>query len=86
MGCNAVVQRRAALFVGTHQANASADPGAVVVKLLHTVVTHGAMRAAGRPPMIARGAPLGLDHKAIDLMLLEPWPRPAATPPCLCCS
>lgn len=71
--------------MGTHQADAGADPRAVVVKLLDTVVTHGTMRAAGRPPMVARGAPLGLDHKAIDLVFLEPRPRPAATLYCLCC-
>ena len=53
----------------------------MVVKLLDTVVTDGTVRAAGRPPMVACGAPLGLDHEAIDLVLFETRPRPAARTP-----
>ena len=78
-----MVKPNADLFVGAYQANAGAHPGAVVVKFLDTVVANGAVRATGRPPMVTCCTPLGLDHKAIDLVLLETRPRPAAPSPCL---
>jgi len=61
-----------------HQADTGANPWAVVVKLLHTVVADSTVGAAGRPPVIAGGAPFGLNHKAVDLMLLVCWPASAA--------
>ena len=63
-----------------YQAYAGAHPGTVVVKFLHTVVTDSAVGAAGRPPVIAGGAPFGLNHKAIDLMLLKAWSCPTHHP------
>ena len=60
-----------------HQANTGANPWAVVVKLLHTVVAYSTVGAARRSPMIAGGAPFGLNHKAIDLVLLVCWPTSA---------
>ena len=62
-----------------HQANTGANPWAVVVKLLHTVVAYSTVGAARRSPMIAGGAPFGLNHKAIDLVLLVCWPTSAST-------
>lgn len=82
---NVVVRPNAALFKAAYQADAGAHPGAMMVKFLDTVVTHGTVRAAGRPPVVACGAPLGLDHKAVDLVFLETRPRPAATTPCRYC-
>lgn len=64
-----------------HQAYAGPNPWAVVVKLLHTVVTNSTVGATGRPPVIAGGAPFGLNHKAIDLVLLVCWPASASTHP-----
>jgi len=60
-----------------YQAYTSSHPGAVVVKLLYAVVTDGTVGAAGRPPVVAGGAPLGLDHEAVDLVLLERRAAPA---------
>lgn len=68
---------------GAYQPNAGAHPGTVVIKLLDAVVADCTVRAAGRPPMVAGGAPLGLHHKPIDLMLLEAGPSPATTTPCV---
>ena len=62
-----------------HQAYAGPNPWAVVVKLLHTVVAYSTVGAARRSPMIAGGAPFGLNHKAIDLVLLVCWPTSAST-------
>lgn len=43
-----------------HPADAGAHPGAVVVKLVHAVVAHGAVRAARRAVVAARaGEPAG---------------------------
>lgn len=48
-------------------ANTVIHPGAVVVKILHTVVTDGAVRAAGRPVEAAGGAPLHPHLNPTDL-------------------
>ena len=61
-----------------HQAYTGADPRAVMVKLLHTVVADSTVGAAGRPPVITGGAPFGLNHKTVDLVLLVCWPASAS--------
>ena len=62
-----------------HQAYTGANPWAVVVKLLHTVVADSTVGAAGRAPVITGGAPFGLNHKAVDLVLLVCRPASAST-------
>jgi len=49
-------------------ADACADPRAVVVKLAHAVVAHGAVGAAGGPVVAAGGAPLGVDRVPVHLV------------------
>jgi hypothetical protein len=61
----------------THPADAGADPGAVVVELVHAVVAHRAVAAPRRPVVVARGAPLCGHCEAIDLELLCRIPPPA---------
>lgn len=48
-----------------------------MIKFLDAVVADCTVGAAGRPPVVACGAPLGLHHKPIDLVLLEARPSPA---------
>lgn len=67
----------AAALCEAHQADTSPNPGAMMVKLLHAVVAHGTVGAAGGPPMAACGAKLGLDNIPVDLVILVPWSRPA---------
>lgn len=77
------VQRKGGRAGGAYQPNACAHPGTVVVEFLDTVVADSAVGAAGRPPMVACRAPLGLHHEAIDLMFLEARPSPAPITVCL---
>ena len=60
-----------------HLADAVADPGAVVVKLARAVVADRAVRAARRPVVIARAAPLGGHRVAVYVVLLAVRPLPA---------
>lgn len=50
--------------------HAGADPGAMVVKFPHAIVTDCAVRAAGWSIMIARGTPLGVDCVTVHLIFL----------------
>ncbi len=63
----------------THPADAGADPGAVVVELVHAVVAHRAVAAPRRPVVVARGAPLCGHCEAIDLELLCRVPPPVGS-------
>ena len=60
-----------------YQTDAGANPRTVMIKLFHTIVTNGAVGAAGRSPMVAGGAPLGLHHIAVYLMVLVSRPASA---------
>ncbi len=65
--------------MGPHLADAVANPGAMVVKLAHAVVTHGAVRAAGRPVVVACHAPLGVHRIPIHLVLFGRSPLPGSS-------
>lgn len=62
-----------------HLADAVANPWAVVVEFAHAVVAHGAVRAARRPVVVARHAPLGVHRVPVHLVLFGRSPLPESS-------